>query len=157
MSKSDAMLEGLIRLGVYYTDLQPGWFDVVEAALSEGGYYIAPITPATTIQSRSTDPRTSAKAEPSPIRANTQRHLLLESYTKDAAGRQNGLTDEQAMELAVGVRHDSEYAKRCSELRAAGLIIDTGKDRPGNAGTDRIVCQITELGRAELARVGHSS
>jgi hypothetical protein len=147
MSKSDAMLKGMERVGFDWS-LQPGWFDVIEAALAEDGYYIAPVIPATTTGSRTTDPRTShAAAESIKVRAGTQRARLLETF-----GRwpDDGLTDEQAMERSQGVRADSEYAKRCSELRAAGLIRDTGRDRKGGSGLDRIVSEITEAGKAAL-------
>ena len=159
MSKAEAVLVGLRRLFKEDADyLQPGWFDVIEVALADAGYYIAPIIPVQTIQSRSTDPRTSHAAEPTPLRAGTQRHLLLSAYHSNV-GREwennyGGLTDEEAATFAEGVSPTSEYAKRCSELRAAGLIIDTGKNRKGNSGLDRIVCRITEAGKAELRRLG---
>lgn len=160
MSKSDAMLEGLSRLNLAaVANLQPGWFDVIEAALAEQGYYLAPIVPAETVGARTSDPRTSHQAVPSKMRANSQRHRLLKAYANPAlrvkhSGQWLGLTDEEAAAMAEGVRHDSEYATRCSELRNAGLIRDTGEDRKGATGTPRIVCRITDMGLAELRRLG---
>lgn len=164
MNKSDAMLNGLDRLGLVSNEswaptLEPGWFDVVEAALAEGGFYIAPIGRAADHPTaRSTDPRTSQGNITYTMRANSQRHRLLKAYEAvnphgiDGIGQ--GLSDEEAMEAAEGVRHDSEYATRCSELRNAGWIIDTGADRKGATGTPRIVCRITDAGRVELRRLG---
>lgn len=153
MSKSDALLKGMERVGFDWS-LQPGWFDVIEQALSEGGYYIAPITPATTVGARTSDPRTSHRAaEAITLKAGTQRARLLETF-----GRwpDDGLTDEEAMERSTGVRADSEYATRCSEMRRAGWLVDTGRDRKGGAGTPRIVSRITDTGLAELRRVAQS-
>lgn len=99
-----------------------------------------------TIPARATDPQTShAATRAIVVRAGTQRHYLLAQF---AAG--DHLTDEQAMEASPFVRPTSEYAKRCSELRDAGLIEPTGETRPGTAGPQRIVCRITELGRKAL-------
>jgi hypothetical protein len=60
----------------------------------------------------------------------------------------DGYTDEEA----AGVAHVSHvgYWKRCSELRNLGLIEDTGRTRPGVAGTPQMVCRITDRGLAVL-------
>ena len=69
-----------------------------------------------------------------------------------AAKRLQPLTDEEAADLADGVPYRSEFAKRCSELRAAALVeVVEGVTRPGVAGHQRIVSRITEAGRATLA------
>lgn len=159
MSKADAFLVALDRLYDGEFDgtgsLQPGWFDVIESALAEGGYYVAPIRRAADHPTaRRTDPRTSDGTKTATMRAGTQRHRLLKAYGDTNADLKGGLTDEEAMELAQGVRHDSEYATRCSELRNAGWIADTGSDRKGATGTPRIVCAITDMGRTELRRLG---
>lgn len=99
-----------------------------------------------TIPSRSTDPDTSRKAEPGPMRAGSQRARLLAAFARPEAV--DGLTDEEAADLADGVPYRSEFAKRCSELRAAGLIEPTGSTRPGVAGHERIVSRITDGGQA---------
>lgn len=110
---------------------------------------------ARVIPSRRTDPGTSHQADRAiVIKANTQRGRLLATFgaTPHAEnGHQEGLTDEEAMNLTEGVSPYSEYAKRCSELRDAGLIETTGETRKGQAGTPRIVSRITDAGRAALA------
>lgn len=108
-----------------------------------------------TIPSRRTDPSTSHAAEPTPVRAGTQRARLLEAFGLPSAAE--GLTDEEAMEKATGVSAISEYAKRCSELRDAGLI-EVVRDsegaylvRKGGTGIDRIVSRITDEGNKVLS------
>lgn len=165
MSKVDGVLQALNRLGLRVVgpgpvrgiptgeSLQPGWLDVFEQALSEHGYYLAPIQPAGTgPAARKADPRTSqsAAAAARSTRAGSQRHKLLAAF---AHAPQRGMTDEEAMEFAQGVTPTSEYAKRCSELRAAGWIEDSGEDREGGAGLPRIVSKITEQGLAALRRI----
>lgn len=129
------------------------WRDLVR--LFGDAVVVAPAAPAPvsdvgrTIPSRGTDPGTSHRAEPTPIRARTQRAKLLESFGLPSAVE--GITDEEAMELATGVSPGSEYAKRCSELRDAELIRPTGATRKGGTGIERIVSQITEEGIRVLA------
>lgn len=123
-----------------------------EQDLTRMGYYVAPIGRAADHPTaRTTDPRTSDGTRTYSLKAGTQRAKLLATF-----GRwpDDGLTDEQAMERTEGVGPFSEYATRCSELRNAGWITDTGKDRKGNSGTPRIVSRITEAGKAELRRLG---
>lgn len=121
----------------------------LEQALAEQGYYIAPIQPATDHPTACrTDPRTSNGEITYSMRAGSQRHRLLEAYAEWYS-----LTDEEAMERAEGVSPLSEYATRCSEMRNAGWIEDTGEDRKGGSGTPRIVCRITDAGRAQLRKV----
>ena len=119
-------------------------------ALQQQGYYVAPLTTEGGPTARTTDPRTSKAYSAERMRKGSQAHLLLQAF-----GRwpDDGLTDEQAMERSEGVTPSSEYAKRCSDLRAAGLIRDTGRDRKGNSGLDRIVSEITPKGIALLERL----
>lgn len=82
-------------------------------------------------------------------RAPTQRERLLMAY----ADQFMGLTDEQAADAAGLLR--SCYWKRCGELRALGLITTEEVDgklltRRGSAGTERIICWITEEGESHL-------
>lgn len=81
----------------------------------------------------------------------TQQARLLAAFAQPAAA--DGLTDEEAADLADGVPYRSEFAKRCSELREAGLIVPTGATRKGVAGHERIVSQITDAGRAVVAHI----
>lgn len=99
------------------------------------------------IPSRTTDPATShAAARTITVKAGTQRAKLLKAFMLfDVFGG----TDEQAMIAcqSYGVSPSSEYSKRCSELREAGLIEPTGETRTGASGHQRIVSRITEAGR----------
>lgn len=94
------------------------------------------------------------------LRAGSARALLLAQYAHAAEGRRkdigihppDGLTDQEAATLAA-VPTMSCWWKRCSELRTAGLIADTGKRRPGVAGDPRIACAITARGLDEFRRL----
>lgn len=116
-------------------------------ALSTGGV----------IPGRRTDPSTSTPKGPVIVRANTQRHRLLAAFGRAADGLYpslgDALTDEEAAHRAAEVSMSSEYAKRCSELREAGLIAPTGDTREGAAGAARIVSRITERGAMVLTRL----
>lgn len=83
-----------------------------------------------------------AGAQSVAFRAGTQKAALLRAY-EDVD--QVGMTDEDAATRA-GLSIRSCYWKRCGELRAAGLIEETGETSPGEAGVPRIVCRITTLG-----------
>lgn len=152
MSKQDGLINGIERLGLLsgINSLQPGWLDVIEQALNEEGYYLAPLTTDGGPTARTTDPRTSKAFTGESMTTRSQAYKLLTTF-----GRwpDDGLTDEEAMERSEGVSPMSEYAKRCSDLRSAGLIRDTGRDRPGGSGTPRIVSEITEKGKAVLRRL----
>jgi hypothetical protein len=76
------------------------------------------------------------------MRATSQKAQLLAVYGRFSA------TDEEAASLC-DLKHVT-YWMRCSELRGLGLIEDTGEVRTGFAGTPRMVCRITERGRAVL-------
>lgn len=100
-------------------------------------------------RARATDPETSHTAAAAiTVRAGTHRFLLLDAFDAAACALMDGLTDEQAAQ-AAGLTA-AEYAKRCSELRDAGLIEPTGATRPGSAGVPRIVSRITDRGYAAL-------
>lgn len=103
-----------------------------------------------TIPARGTDPATSHAATAAiRVTANNQRGRLLRAFR----GVDKGLTDEEAAEFAPEVSLHSEYSKRCSELRAEGLIAPTGETRHGRAGVARLVSALTDLGRAKLAEL----
>jgi hypothetical protein len=74
----------------------------------------------------------------------TQAMLLLIEY------RNHDLTDEEAGARSGLIRRSRCYWKRCSELRSAGYIVNTGKTRIGSAGSSQMVCAITPEGLAAL-------
>lgn len=128
-----------------------GW-GVIMALLTLAKRRIEP-PEARVIPSRSSDPGTSKAAEPLSVKAGTQRARLLAAFGTPAAV--DGLTDEEAADLAVGVPYRSEFAKRCSELRAAGLLeVVPDVTRRGVSGQRRLVSRITDAGRAALAHNG---
>jgi hypothetical protein len=94
---------------------------------------------------RASDPVTSkAAANDVRIRARSQRGTLLRAFVM--AG-EHGLTDEEAAYVTRLVENRSAcWWKRCSDLRELGLIAPTGDTRPGSAGSDRMVCVVTEDG-----------
>jgi hypothetical protein len=95
---------------------------------------------------RSADPITSVlgAGEVKP-RRRSQAMLLLAEYLK---GR---MTDEEAgMASGLALKPKCCYWKRCSELRAMGLIIPTGETRLSSAGSAMQVCEITEEGEKAL-------
>jgi hypothetical protein len=93
------------------------------------------------VAARRTDPDTSvAAALAHPLLRSSQRLQLLRAF--DLV--RSGLTDEEAGEIA-GIRRVAD-TRRCSELRKAALIADTGDRRPTSTGSMAMVCQITETG-----------
>jgi hypothetical protein len=95
---------------------------------------------------RSADPITSVlgAGEVKP-RRRSQAMLLLAEYL------QGGMTDEEAgMASGLALKPKCCYWKRCSELRAMGLIIPTGETRLSTAGSAMQVCEITEEGEKAL-------
>ncbi len=96
---------------------------------------------------RNTDPITSALgAGDVKPRRQTQAMQLLAEY------QQGGLTDEEAgMASGLALKPKCCYWKRCSELRAKGLIAPTGVTRLSSAGSAMQVCAITAEGRKALA------
>jgi hypothetical protein len=78
-------------------------------------------------------------------RRRSQAMLLLAEYL------QGGMTDEEAgMASGLSLKPKCCYWKRCSELRAMGLIIPTGETRLSSAGSAMQVCEITEEGEKAL-------
>lgn len=97
---------------------------------------------------RATDPATSkAGAREVAIRAGSQKARLLRAY---ALAGPHGLTDEEAGYVAH--MEGTGYWKRCSELRAAGLIAPTGEQRLGRSGSMQAVHALTELGAEHAGR-----
>jgi hypothetical protein len=96
---------------------------------------------------RNTDPETSVKgAQDVKPRRGSQTMLLLAEYA-----HRDGLTDEEAgLFSGLLARPKCCYWKRCSELRAKGLIIPTGETRLSSAGSAMQVCAITAEGREAL-------
>lgn len=94
---------------------------------------------------RDVDPVTSVMAAASvTTRAGSQKSLLLVHYAKAGA---EGLTDEEAG-IASGLKgKGANYWRRCSDLRAQGLIQPTGGWRLSTMGERRMVCVITEEGQ----------
>lgn len=93
---------------------------------------------------RRSDPPTSRKAcAAAAERAPSHKIVLLRCY-RDAADL--GLTDEEAGERSgLAELRRCCYWKRCSELRADGLIEPSG-ERLSSAGAAQMVCRITEAG-----------
>jgi hypothetical protein len=78
-------------------------------------------------------------------RRRSQAMLLLAEYLH------GGMTDEEAgMASGLALKPKCCYWKRCSELRAMGLIIPTGETRLSSAGSAMQVCEITEEGEKAL-------
>ena len=95
---------------------------------------------------RDCDPITSKKGGKAvaPRRA-SQAMLLLSYYQYDT------LTDEEAgMASGLALKPKCCYWKRCSELRAKGLIVPTGETRLSSAGSAMQVCAITTAGKEAL-------
>lgn len=102
---------------------------------------------------RATDPATSrAAAGDIRIRRDSQLHKLLAVYGHPSA--YTGLTADEAGQLS-GLANNRSccYWKRCSELRAKGLISDLGITRPGISGSEQIVCSITDDGLKTLGKL----
>lgn len=100
---------------------------------------------------RDVDPPTSVMAAASEqTRAGTHKYMLLVCYTK--AG-EAGLTDEEAgIESGLKAK-GANYWRRCSDLRALGLIRPTGGWRLSTMRERRMVCVITDEGRKVLEGV----
>lgn len=113
-------------------------------------YVGKPPPTGTTIPARNTDPATSKRATPPPIKAGTQRAKMLSGF--GALGPDGGMSETAAE--AAGVPLASEYAKRTSELSQAGLVRDTGQTAVGASGQERIIWQITQEGRDVLSALG---
>ena len=95
---------------------------------------------------RNDDPVTSMQGAADVKPRRTSQAMLLLSIYEYA-----DLTDEQAGDLSgLAKRPKCCYWKRCSELRAKGLIAPTGETRLSSAGSRMQVCAITPAGREEL-------
>jgi hypothetical protein len=77
-------------------------------------------------------------------RRTSQAMLLLIEY------KLHDLTDEEAGARSGLIRRSRCYWKRCSDLRSAGYIVNTGKTRIGSAGSAQMICAITPEGLAAL-------
>lgn len=89
------------------------------------------------LPARATDPDTShAAAKLGASRRRSARYALALAYACCS-----GLTDEQAAKIA-GLGPGAW--KRCSELRASGLIVDTGERVEGSAGALVMVCRMPD-------------
>jgi hypothetical protein len=98
---------------------------------------------------RASDPITAHQAAKLvTARATSARVLLLEAHGRHDTDR--GLTDEEAA-MAAGVDIASEYATRCSELKAMGVLADLNIQRLGRSGLMRQARRITTFGREILA------
>jgi hypothetical protein len=94
---------------------------------------------------RSVDPDTSREgAKDVRPRQGSQMALLLSAY---ANHRILGITDEEAgQESGLASRPRCCYWKRCSDLRNAGLIEDTGDRKEGSSGSLMMISRITAKG-----------
>lgn len=112
-------------------------------------------------RARAADPATSHTAGRNvAVRAGSQRAKLLAAYrwvdreAKFGARAHADLTDSEA-QAQSGVPVRSCWWKRCSELRADGLIAYTGETRADAlSGEQRALSRITDLGRRQLALMG---
>ena len=97
---------------------------------------------------RRTDPSTSHAASVL-IRAKdtTSKPRLLVVFSEKLP---DGLTDEEAAHAAGLI--NTEYSKRCGELRKRGFLELTGEERPGASGQPRVVSRITVDGEWVLHR-----
>jgi hypothetical protein len=92
---------------------------------------------------RTDDPLTSHKAitKTNTMRWGTQCYRLLVEYV-----RRGPLTDEEAA-VAAGLTTTARSPwRRCSDLRQAGYIADTGTERISSAGSSQRVCGVTDKG-----------
>lgn len=99
-------------------------------------------------KARRSDPATSKTADDiARSRRGSQLRKLLIAHAWNVGSPRYlyGLTDEEAASHA-GVSLQSEYATRCSELRAAGMLEDTMFTRRSWSGAERMIRRITPLG-----------
>lgn len=106
---------------------------------------------------RHSDPkpaRAAAESMSGPVLSG-QRHRVLWALNDCIRHGLNGATaHDVVMRLAYepgGAPQQSVIAKRCSELREAGLIVDTGRTRRGSSHRELTVWDLTEEGREQLA------
>ena len=95
----------------------------------------------------------AAGAKDVKLRAGSQKARLLAAYSNVWGG----LTADEAAGLA-DIPKGAAYWMRCHELRDMGLIEPVLNSdgqtvtRPGNAGSQQMVCAITEKGKEVLSR-----
>lgn len=114
--------------------------------------------------SRASDPTTSkmAGAERVPSLRNQLGRLLIAYGTQYVTGEYPRMTSEQAA-MWAGLSLRSEYAKRVSELQAAGqvrpVVDEDGRQvmAQGESGRWRLVFEATEAGRSLAARLVRQS
>lgn len=96
---------------------------------------------------RNSDPVTSKKAAVGASkRAPSQQLIILKAF-----GSGRGFTDEEVgVFTALAFKPRCCYWKRCSELRAMGLIVPTGEFAKSTAGELQRICKITAKGDAHL-------
>ena len=112
---------------------------------------------------RNTDPETSHEAIRDEAEWEAIRIALLRCYARAAAHGRDGLTDEEAMEMAGFSLIDDRHRRRCSDLRNTNhsqgrfvpLIVPVLVDgemvkRAGRTGRKRMVCTITGAGLDKL-------
>ena len=77
-------------------------------------------------------------------RRTSQAMLLLIEY------RNHDLTNKKTKTQSNLIKRSRCYWKRCSDLRSAGYIVNTGKTRIGSAGSAQMICAITPEGLKAL-------
>lgn len=101
---------------------------------------------------RATDPDTSRDAAESmkPYAGDECRRVLTAIVAIETYGGEGATAHDIVMRLAYSGRAPQQncVARRCTDLRAAGLIEDTGDRRPGGSGRPLIVWHTTDEGRA---------
>lgn len=115
---------------------------------------------------RHTDPQTSYEAVHDDSEWEAIRISLLRCYARAAAHGRDGLTDEEAMDMAGYSMIDDGHRRRCSDLRnntdhqgrKVPLIIPVLVDgeivkRAGRTGRGRMVCTVTAAGLDKLDEV----
>lgn len=112
---------------------------------------------------RNTDPETSHEAVNNGAEWEAIRIALLRCYARAGGRGQDGLTDEEAMEMAGYSMIEDGHRRRCSDLRdnkdhegrPVPLITPVWRDnelvkRPGRKNRGRMVCTITAAGVDKL-------
>ncbi len=129
--------------------------DENESAASSGNEFV-----------RNTDPETSHEAVHNDAEWEAIRIALLRCYAHAGAHGRDGLTDEEAMEMAGFSLIEDGHRRRCSDLRnnkdhqgrLVPLIIPVVVDgemvkRAGRTGRRRMVCTITGAGADKLDEI----
>lgn len=104
------------------------------------------------MNARTTDPETSVAAGVDTMARAAIRQVLLVCYANDLMTGGDGLTDEEAMNMAGFDLADDGHRRRCSDLRDSGLIAQVlvggvGVTRVSQrTGRARMVCTVTEAG-----------